>query len=346
MPSSGGAELSMYTILRHLSTIGYSVIVVTGTTDESIPFDDNGDKAITVHRIANVTFLDQVLDEILNNTPNIYAVLTQNLWCDRAILFAKRYNLPVIYFHRSPFGELDISPQGSYSCQYIIANSRATKEFLERKWGLKDIPVILPTIDFRNYVVRSNSYRFITMINPIVIKGGEIFKEIAKQMPDREFLAVTGWHHLRSGQTWNINKLKDLAAGFNADLLIPEEVNLDDLPNVIIHPTVGNMRLIYSQTRLLLIPSIIPEASPRVAYEAMINGIPVIGSDIGGIGEVVGLGGEILEDFRNIDAWLAAINRFDNNEYFELKSMQAREKVKHFDYIEQVQPLLEILTHL
>ena len=48
-----------------------------------------------------------------------------------------------------------------------------------------------------------------------------------------------------------------------------------------------NIRAIYEQIDVLIVPSVWPENSPVTISEAMASGIPVIASDIGGIGELV-----------------------------------------------------------
>ena len=53
-------------------------------------------------------------------------------------------------------------------------------------------------------------------------------------------------------------------------------------------------RRFWGVTRLLVLPSLWWENQPLVAIEAMVNGIPVIGSDRGGIPETLGDAGIIL----------------------------------------------------
>ncbi len=47
-------------------------------------------------------------------------------------------------------------------------------------------------------------------------------------------------------------------------------------------------------TRILLVPSVTQEASARVVAEALVNGIPVIASERGGLPENCGRGGFII----------------------------------------------------
>ena len=55
------------------------------------------------------------------------------------------------------------------------------------------------------------------------------------------------------------------------------------------------MASVYARARVLLVPSLWWESGPRVIVEALANGIPVIGSSSGGVPEVIGDGGIILE---------------------------------------------------
>jgi glycosyltransferase involved in cell wall biosynthesis len=50
-----------------------------------------------------------------------------------------------------------------------------------------------------------------------------------------------------------------------------------------------------SSAEMLVVPSLWPEPFGRVAVEGMAAGIPVIASPLGGLPEVVGEGGHILE---------------------------------------------------
>jgi glycosyltransferase involved in cell wall biosynthesis len=50
----------------------------------------------------------------------------------------------------------------------------------------------------------------------------------------------------------------------------------------------------YAPSRIVLLPSVWWENQPLVAIESMINGIPLIGSDRGGIPEVLGSSGFVL----------------------------------------------------
>ena len=101
---------------------------------------------------------------------------------------------------------------------------------------------------------------FVTMVNPCGLKGLPLFAALAAALPDVAFAAVPTW-----GTT-------------SAD----REV-LRQLPNVTIIPASLRISTIFSRTRVLLVPSLWPEAYGLVAVEAMAHGIPVIASNVGGL---------------------------------------------------------------
>ena len=69
----------------------------------------------------------------------------------------------------------------------------------------------------------------------------------------------------------------------------------ESLSNVILIENTNNMKNIYSRARLLLMPSFGFESAGRVVAEAQLNGIPVIGSSSGGIPEMIGKGGIVID---------------------------------------------------
>lgn len=345
MPASGGAELSIYSVLRYLAALGHRIVVVTRTLDEGAAFDDPaGD--FSVARIPGKEALPAVLDRLVSEEPGIGAVITQNLWCDVAILWGRSKGIPVIYFLRSPSGGLDVSVGGAFYCPFVLGNSPATVAYLADRWKRHDARLVPAFVNHDDYRVNSNTLEYITLINPIMTKGGAIFRRIAEQMPARRFLAVEGWAHLKKHGKWDLTLFQDLARGYNEPVHLPDEVDFSGLPNVVVHPTVVDMRRIYSQTRLLLVPSIVPDAAPRVALEAMLNGIPVIASSMIGNPKVISHGGTIIGDYGSVDAWLSAIECYDNPDYYLECSTIARAYSSAQDPAIINMPLLEILAEI
>ncbi len=61
--------------------------------------------------------------------------------------------------------------------------------------------------------------------------------------------------------------------------------------NVTFVPRVYDMSPLYRSHRLLLVPSVVEDAFPRLIIEAALHGTPSIGTDRGGISEAIGPGG-------------------------------------------------------
>lgn len=89
----------------------------------------------------------------------------------------------------------------------------------------------------------------ITLINANVMKGLELFVELAARFPDKKFLGVRPYYNL-------IN--------------VPEKIT-----NIQWMDIEDDVRVVLKRTRILLVPSMY-ESWGRVAFEAMYNGIPVI----------------------------------------------------------------------
>lgn len=142
---------------------------------------------------------------------------------------------------------------------------------------------------------------FVTLINAHKVKGLDTFLEVARRLPQVRFLLQESW------------KLND-------DALAVLQGRLTELPNVRFQHRVSDMRQVYRQTRLLLAPSIWEEGFGMVAIEAQSCGIPVIASTRGGLPESVGDGGLLIKDYRNVQAWVEAVEKMleDQRQYEEL----------------------------
>ncbi|WP_234362161.1 glycosyltransferase [Streptomyces sp. IMTB 1903] len=122
------------------------------------------------------------------------------------------------------------------------------------------------------------------MVNPIPAKGAALLHQLILRLPACRFTLVEGW--------W------DPAGEFTA------------YPNVHWVPRTYAMGPIYAANDLLLVPSQVEDAFPRVIVEAGLHGVPTIGSSRGGIPEAVGDGGVILHP-DDVDAWVRAIETAD-----------------------------------
>lgn len=121
--------------------------------------------------------------------------------------------------------------------------------------------------------------KYITLINLNKNKGGEILRRIANNMPDENFLGVTGAYGTQIKQPKNVT--------------------------VIDH--IDNITEVLEQTKILIMPSA-TESWGRTAAEAIQFGIPVISTETKGVKECLDEACWYV-DRDNTDEWINAIKR-------------------------------------
>jgi len=167
----------------------------------------------------------------------------------------------------------------------LIVSSPFLWNHLLTKHGV-DSTVLYPLVDPAACLVPRRG-ECITMINPVPAKGVSIFARIVEQLPEFPFLVCDGWR----------DSPEDLAAG--RELLRP-------FANVRFVSSTSDVREVFAQTRLLLVPSLWLEGFGRVALEAQVSGIPVIASRRGGLADFQD-GLALVEDFLSAECWVRTI---------------------------------------
>jgi surfactin synthase thioesterase subunit/glycosyltransferase involved in cell wall biosynthesis len=162
----------------------------------------------------------------------------------------------------------------------VVGVSRYVAEYF-RQWGALDaryVPISLIDPGPYPFLGRFDN-EFVTIVNPCAVKGISIFLSLAGRMPDVQFAAVP---------IWGTNR-EDMAA-------------LRKYANVRILEPVDDLDQILSRTRVLLVPSLWAEARSRIIPEAMLRGVPVLASNVGGIPEAM-LGAGYLLPIRPIEKY-------------------------------------------
>ncbi|MFB4280082.1 glycosyltransferase [Nonomuraea sp. MTCD27] len=142
----------------------------------------------------------------------------------------------------------------------VVAVSRAAQDYCLRHASLEST-LIYPHI-YEDTGHQTAPAPYVTMINPCGYKGLPIFLALADACPDAPFLAVPTW-----GTT------------------DAERAALAARPNIAVIPPSDDIGEILGRTKVLLMPSLWDETFGYTCVEAMLRGVPVLASDVGGLAE-------------------------------------------------------------
>jgi glycosyltransferase involved in cell wall biosynthesis len=198
------------------------------------------------------------------------------LTCDEA----RRRGIPAVVYLAHPRNH------GQRWCRDVslmLTDSHVTARMYKAREGYDIVP-IGTFIDPEDYRTEPQTREHLLFVNPIPEKGAAFVIQLALSLehsrPDIRFEVVDtrgSWADMLRAVTRRLGRERD------------------SLANVTLTPTTSDMRPIYGRARALLVPSLWWESAGRVIVEALLNGIPVLGSNSGGIPETMGAGGLILD---------------------------------------------------
>ncbi len=143
----------------------------------------------------------------------------------------------------------------------------------------------------------------IGFIKPIPHKGVRMVYDIARAMPERQFVILRGeWQDL--------------------------EV-IERLPNVEFMEPVADIREFYARVRLVLMPSLSEDAG-TVAQECALNGIPCLSNNVGGLNETNG--GLLFAPAEPVGAWTRFIGYLDDPASYEAVVSSQRAHLATLDH--------------
>jgi hypothetical protein len=163
--------------------------------------------------------------------------------------------------------------------------------------------IVRPPVFAEEYATKPG--KKITLVNCNPEKGGHVLEELARRMPDVDFLAVRGAYGVQV---------------------------LPDLPNVEIAEHVDGQDMrerVYARTRVLLMPSSY-ESWGRAGVEALASGIPVVAHPTPGLTESLGEAG-IFVDRGDIDGYEAVLRKLLTAPEYRLAAKRARARSAELD---------------
>lgn len=352
VPSHGGAEISMYSLLKNLKEkLNWEVLSVTDERYSKTKINNNFNK-VPIRTVSHSNRLNEIDKIITEYKPDV--IITQLMWSDVALELAKKHSVPSIMRVCKVPLELDLSKNSNISPTAIISTSKAVKNYVKENWD-RNSEIIKPLVEVGDYIINDKNFEpiknnLVFMFNPLKRKGGLVFKEISSRLPECQFGTVFGWSSLKESKNskdFSLEYIKRIteSEGSKFDGSLPDYIDFSDCNNIKIFEPKDDSKKLYEKIKILLIPSQWEEAFGRVAIEAMANGIPIIASDIAGLKDAVGYGGILLEK-EDIKSWVEEIKKLnEDDEYYKMWSKKSKEYIEK-DYngdkvINQVKELIE-----
>lgn len=261
-----GAEMMLCALLAPLADRGHAVdVILSRPTPETEPYELEG-TAITVHPWRSQWDPQEWV-------PKADVVVTHLENVPRAVVLSRMHAKPVVILCHNTHPATRV--WHVEDAALMVYNS----EWMAAELGPHDNALVVrPPVVASQYRTPGKGSK-VTLVNLYEPKGGDVFWELARRMPDVEFLGVKG------------------AYG--------EQVDEGPLPNVTIVEHTPDMRAVYAQTRVLIMPSRY-ESWGRVGVEAMCSGIPVVANPTPGLLESLGDAG-IFVDVEDLEGWERAV---------------------------------------
>lgn len=298
---NAGAEWAMHTLLASLVQAGHEVdVLIIEESAIGEPYTLDG---VRVHpRRGKGDPFGWLLSD---RAPHV--IVTHLMNTPRATILGRMYQTPVVHvLHNDHDHERSWLQSGP---ALVVYNSDWVRDSCLAWWESTQVGpppagvVVRPPVIASHYETTPGDR--VTLINLCEKKGGALFWEVARRMPDVQFLAVKGAY----GQQV-----------------------IEDLPNVEVQACVPGDQMrdkVYARTKILLVPSVY-ESWGRVAVEAMVSGIPVVAHPTPGLQESLAAAG-LFADRDDVDAWVAEIRRLRKLPVWKAASKRAKTRAGELD---------------
>jgi glycosyltransferase involved in cell wall biosynthesis len=206
----------------------------------------------------------------------------------------------------------------------VLTPSQYLTDMYRTALGIESRPLPIP-MELDDVVAEDRDPIFVTMINPSPEKGlmlvARLAEELSLRRPDIAMLFV------ESRGSGGLLVQAGLMGGFD----------LRRHQNLMLSPALAQPKEIYVPTKVLLAPSLWCEPAGRVAAEALLNGIPPLVSDRGGLPETCNQAGFYLPippeitpqqtrpvEPEVVEPWIGLIERLeDDAEFYRAESERA-----------------------
>ena len=297
---NAGAEWMLHAILVLLQQRGHECRVLVPTKDN---YEFEGVKVFKDNR---------------ENISNLY------VWCDLAMSHLQLTGAVISNSRRAGKPHFHIVHNSTpYSdvarClpSWMIYNTDWLQQLHKNSYVHRGCVVHPPVIPSKYETETTREY--ITLVNLWENKGGKILQQIAKALPQYQFLGVEGGY-----------------GGQEIDRSIQNITYISNTPNM--------RNEVYAKTKILIMPSDY-ESYGRVAIEAICSGIPVVCTDTPGLKEALKESGIYISDRKNIQSWIDELKKLceDSKYYTEISYIC---KARSSEISEQTTPEIDRLENL
>ncbi len=172
---------------------------------------------------------------------------------------------------------------------HVFTTSPYVSDVYRQEMGLRSAGIESP-IQWSDVEAPEETRRFVTFVNPSFAKGSLLFARLADMLgarrPDIPILVVQS--------ATSAGRLNTIPG-----------IDFTKYPHIMAAPATPRPADFFALTRILLVPSVFREPFGRVAAESLINGIPPLVSDRGGLPQTVRGAGRVLP----VPAWLTEKTR-------------------------------------
>lgn len=300
---NAGSETTVHAALRAMVHRGHDVTVICDRS-KTAPYEIDGIKVIRPPRRGVQSWLEATVAQA-------DLLVTHLDLTSQAMMLSLTTKKPLVHFIHND-AQLKYWRVIPLKAQLVVFNSHwiAEKEedwtysgndkALKTRWPGPSV-VVHPVVEAEHY--RCERGEMITLVNPTPGKGANTFRALARQMPERQFLAVEGGYGEQiitaPGTGWKTEATEN----------IEWMAHTPDIRNV------------FRRTKILLMPSEY-ESYGRVGIEAACAGIPTIAHPTLGLKEAFGDAG-IFIDRNDVAAWYVEIDRLLTDDLYYRKRSDA-----------------------
>ncbi|MFI0472257.1 glycosyltransferase [Halomonas sp. HMF6819] len=312
LDTSSGASMSVRQMLLQLAANGYDVKVLGATVFDNpkgmkLLKEQFGDLDAHLHQLIEAEdgpLTHQMLVSYSHNR-NHFTTHEEGLWYSQYVYLLDSFRPDIVWFYGGQTLDMLIadeardrgiavafylangnykSPRWCRDVDLVVTDSQATADMYRKAVGFASKPVG-KFIASDRFVAQQHDRKRLLFVNPSWQKGASVFVQLAEKLererPDIELEVVEAradWSAVLRETTLHMGQQRST------------------LSNVTVTGNTSDMRGPYSRARVLIAPSLWWESSGRVLAEAMLNGLPALITNRGGMPEMVGDAG-IAFDF-------------------------------------------------